>query len=63
MAKKHTTLYEARNLACEKARGEYIAFLDCDDEWYEDFLSKRKIFLKINFMIFHFQTHIFFGKK
>lgn len=64
MAKKHTTLYEARNLACEKARGEYIAFLDCDDEWYEDFLSKRKIFFENKFYDFSFSnSHIFLEKS
>ena len=51
---RHTTLYEARNLACQKSKGKFISFLDCDDFWYEDFLSDRKIFLKminINFLI------------
>mgnify|MGYP000238500923 CR=1 FL=1 len=41
---KHTTLYEARNLACKKTNGEFIAFLDCDDWWYENFLSSRTSF-------------------
>lgn len=33
LAPKHTTLGEARFLATERASGEFIAFLDCDDEW------------------------------
>ena len=45
-AEKHTTLYKARNLACEKASGEYIAFLDCDDIWYDNFLSSRVNFFE-----------------
>ena len=30
---RHTSLYEARNLAIEKSEGDFIAFLDTDDMW------------------------------
>ena len=33
-SKKHTTLYEARNLALQNCNGEFVCFLDADD-WYE----------------------------
>jgi len=35
---KHTSLYEARNLAIEKSKGDFIAFIDTDDLW-----DKKKI--------------------
>lgn len=33
LASQKTDLSEARNLAIEKAEGEWLAFLDCDDIW------------------------------
>ena len=38
-AEKTVNLGEARNLAMSKAKGELIAFLDCDDIWMPDKLS------------------------
>jgi len=40
-----TNLYEARNLAIEKASGKYISFLDTDDLWTKDKLKKQLNFL------------------
>jgi glycosyltransferase involved in cell wall biosynthesis len=38
-SKKHTSLYEARNYAFLKCKGEFIAFLDVDDIWFPKKLS------------------------
>ena len=40
----HTTLYKARNLAIEKSKGDFIAFLDTDDLWNE-----KKLELQIHY--------------
>ena len=40
-AKKHTSLYEARNLAIKKSTGKFIAFLDTDDLWLKNKLYSQ----------------------
>ena len=41
-AKRHTSLYEARNLAIKKAKGKFIAYLDTDDLW-----TKNKLYMQV----------------
>ena len=41
LANKHTSLYQARNLAIEKSKGDFIAFLDTDDLWSENKLEPQ----------------------
>ena len=38
-AQVHTPLGEARNLAIEKAKGEWVCILDCDDIWHKNKLQ------------------------
>ena len=46
IAKKHTSLYEAKNLAIKVSRGEFISFIDADDIW-----KNKKLELQIKFML------------
>ena len=41
-AEKHTTLYQARNLAIQKSSGDLLAFIDADDLW-----EKNKLELQV----------------
>jgi len=42
--KKKIKLYEARNIALRKCKGEFITFIDSDDWWDENLLNSRKKF-------------------
>ena len=45
-AQRHTSLYEARNLAITKCKGEFISFLDADDIWEKNKLKRQIKFFK-----------------
>ena len=38
-ANEHTSLYKGRNLAIEKSKGDFVAFLDVDDFWEKNKLE------------------------
>jgi glycosyltransferase involved in cell wall biosynthesis len=40
-ADEFTPLGKARNLAIQKAKGEFLAFLDCDDIWFPEKLERQ----------------------
>ena len=48
----------ARNKAIEEAKGRYIAFLDSDDYWSEDKLSKQLHFMKENNYELSFTSYV-----
>ena len=41
LADRHTKLGEARNLAVAEARGDWLAFVDCDDIWDPEKLNRQ----------------------
>jgi len=42
---KNLGVAASRNHGCRKAQGEYLAFLDSDDMWFEDKLEKQVSFM------------------
>ena len=60
---EHTNLGEARKKALNNAKGDYLAFLDVDDIWYEDKLASQiKLFDEANVGI-TFTNSVYFSYK
>lgn len=57
------SLYKARNEAIKKSSGEFIAFLDCDDWWEQNYLSSREDFFKNESYDYSYCNSNFFYEK
>ncbi|MGG1686662.1 glycosyltransferase family 2 protein [Pseudalkalibacillus sp. NRS-1564] len=55
--KSNSGAAEARNMAIEKAKGKYIAFLDSDDLWHPEKLYKQVKFMEENDLSFSFTNY------
>jgi glycosyltransferase involved in cell wall biosynthesis len=61
--KKKNNLYKARNLAIAKTKGDFIAFIDVDDWWEKNNLSKRKLFFKSQEYAFSYSNCFYYFEK
>lgn len=53
----------ARNTAIDKARGEYLAFLDSDDIWFPEFLKSQMEFIEKNNFDLVYTDALLFGES
>jgi len=52
----------ARNLACSQAKGDYLAFLDDDDEYLPDKISSQLAFMQVNGLDMCWQDVSWYGE-
>ncbi len=53
----------SRNIGCKRARGKYIAFLDCDDLWDTNKLDKQVSFMVENKSDLSYTSYEFMDKE
>lgn len=64
LAKDHTVLYTARNLAVEKSSGDYIALIDSDDWWEKTKIEKQiKKFDEDDYALVYTNMNIVYQKE
>ena len=56
--KKNLGVAKSRNLAIKHSKGEYLAFIDSDDIWKKNKLSKQLNFMEKNFYYFSFTSYL-----
>lgn len=61
--KQNKGVANARNIAMEKAQGQYIAFLYNDDAWLPEKLAKQIEFMRENKAAFTFHQYRYFDEK
>ena len=63
LSDRHTTLCKARNLAIEKTKGDFLAFIDTDDMWLPNKLEKQIPLFKDNSVGLVYGNYWLFNKK
>lgn len=53
----------SRNNSIENSKGDYIAFLDSDDLWFQDKLSTQIVFMKLNNILLSYSAYQKFSSE
>ena len=61
--KKNLGVAKSRNIAIKNSRGSYLAFIDADDVWKKNKLSKQLNFMKANSLLFSFTSYSEINQK
>ncbi len=61
--KKNIGVAKSRNIALKKSKGDYIAFLDCDDYWQKNKLKDQIKIMKIKNLLFSHTSYLIVNEK
>lgn len=62
-SKKHTLLYEARDLAIKESSGKYITFLDVDDWWDSEKIYKQVEKLQVSDAVLCYSNYVVVNER